>query len=77
MNAIENAEYSALTDRERALIDYAITLTAAPADISRDDIERLRACGLDDVGILHTCEIVAYFNFVNRLAHGLGVELES
>jgi alkylhydroperoxidase family enzyme len=36
----------------------------------------LRAAGFDDPAILRATEIVAYFNFVNRLADGLGVELE-
>jgi hypothetical protein len=32
--------------------------------------------GLDDRAIHDLCAIVAYFNFVNRIADGLGVELE-
>jgi len=36
----------------------------------------LRAAGFDDAAILRATEITAYFNFVNRLADGLGVELE-
>jgi alkylhydroperoxidase family enzyme len=30
----------------------------------------------DDTGILDICQVVSYFNYVNRLADGLGVELE-
>ncbi len=41
-----------------------------------DDVAPLRAAGLGDEAILHVCEVVAYFNFVNRLADGLGVTLE-
>ena len=66
----------ALTARERALVAYADKLTATPAAIARDDIERLRAQGLDDRAIHDACAIVAYFAFVNRIADGLGVELE-
>lgn len=40
------------------------------------DIEDLRAEGLSDAAIHDGAAIVAYFNFVNRLALGLGVELE-
>jgi len=65
-----------LTARERALLDYADRLTHAPASIVRDDIDRLRAQGLDDLAIHDACAIVAYFAFVNRIADGLGVELE-
>lgn len=40
------------------------------------DVEALRAAGLGDDEILDVCQIAAYYNFVNRLADGLGVELE-
>jgi alkylhydroperoxidase family enzyme len=42
----------------------------------REDLEPLRAAALDDRAILDLCQIVCYFNYVNRLADGLGVELE-
>ena len=37
----------------------------------------LRAVGLDDRAILDACQVVAYFNFVNRIAQGLGVEFSA
>ncbi len=40
------------------------------------DIDRLRGAGLGDAEILDACQVAAYFNFVNRMAEGLGVELE-
>ena len=66
----------AITARERALLAYADKLTAAPATIVQGDIDALRAAGLDDRAIHDACAIVAYFAFVNRIADGLGVELE-
>lgn len=66
----------AITPRERALLRYAAKLTAAPSTIVREDIDALRAEGLDDRAIHDACAIVAYFAFVNRIAEGLGVELE-
>ena len=36
----------------------------------------MRAAGFDDAAVLRATEVIAYFNFVNRLATGLGVELE-
>lgn len=65
-----------LTDRERALVAYADRLTQAPASVRAGDIEGLRSQGLDDLAIHDACAIVAYFAFVNRIADGLGVELE-
>jgi len=65
-----------LTVADRAMLDYAVKLTRAPAEISAADVEGLRAAGLSDAAILDVCQIVAYYNYVNRLADGLGVELE-
>ena len=65
-----------LDRRQRALVGYALKLTRTPAQISADDIEDLRAAGLTDAGIHDAAAVTAYFNFVNRIAQGLGVELE-
>lgn len=40
------------------------------------DVDTLREAGLDDAEILDVCQVTAYYNYVNRLADGLGVELE-
>ena len=36
----------------------------------------MRKAGLSDEAILHACEVVSYFNYVNRMADGLSVQLE-
>lgn len=59
-----------------AMLDYAMKLTRTPAEINEDDIRKLRADGFDDRAIHDICAITAYFAFVNRIADGLGVELE-
>ncbi len=66
-----------LAARDRVLLDAAVALTCEPAERKRDDVERLREYGFDDLGILKAFEITAYYNHVNRLACALGVELES
>ena len=65
-----------LDDADRALCAYADKLTRTPQEMTEDDVTALREAGFDDRGILDACQIVAYFNFVTRLAEGLGVELE-
>lgn len=62
---------------ERALADYAIGLTKSPATGRQDAVGALRAAGFEDESILHATEVTSYFNYVNRLVHGLGVELET
>lgn len=58
------------------MLDYAVKLTRDPGGMTPGDIEALRTAGFDDRGILDICQVVAYYNYVNRLADGLGVELE-
>ena len=58
------------------MLHYARTLTRDPSAISRFDIDRLRELGFEDWAILDICQVVSYYNYVNRLADGLGVELE-
>jgi uncharacterized peroxidase-related enzyme len=63
----------ALSPRERAIADHAVLLTRKPGDVTEKDVEKLRAAGLDDRAILDVTMVTAYFNFVNRLASGLGL----
>jgi len=44
--------------------------------VGEGDLEALRAAGWDDRAIVDLTLVVAYYNFVNRIASGLGVELE-
>jgi alkylhydroperoxidase family enzyme len=66
-----------LTAADRALCQYAETATRTPTALGAGAVELLRRAGFDDRGILDACQVVAYFNLVNRLALGLGVELEA
>src|SRR6266536_2049185 len=59
-----------------ALCSYARKLTRAPAAVSEADVAALRRAGLDDRAIVDANQVVAYFNYVNRVVEGLGVELE-
>ncbi len=66
-----------LEPADRLLCEWAEKLTLEPAFEGRADmVERLRAAGLDDRAILDAALVIAYFNFVNRLVLGLGVDLE-
>ena len=58
------------------MLDYAVKLTRDPGGMTAADAAALRTAGFDDHGILDICQIVSYYNYVNRLADGLGVELE-
>ncbi len=66
-----------ISPAERALLDYAVKLAREPWAMQQEDIERLRSAGWSDAAILDLVIVTAYYSFVNRIAQGLGVELES
>lgn len=66
-----------LDERTRRLLAYALLLTRRPQDVRAADTAALREAGLTDAGIHDLVAVTAYFNFVNRVAQGLGVELEA
>ena len=57
----------------RALCDFAVRLTRDPAAIGGADIETLRAQGLDDPAIHDAIQVIAYFNYINRVAEAVGI----
>jgi len=65
-----------LNEMDRALCEYAEKLTQMPDAMSESDISQLRAAGLDDVAIHDATQIIGFFNYINRVADGLGVERE-
>ena len=62
---------------EQAMLDYVEKLTRAPWEVQQTDVDALRGVGFSDVDVLDLAQVTAYFAFVNRLADGLGVELEN
>jgi uncharacterized peroxidase-related enzyme len=62
-----------LSAQDRAMLDHAVKLTREPARITPEDLERLRQVGFDDRGILQITLIASWFNYINRVADGLGV----
>ncbi len=67
---------ASLSPAERAALDFAVKLTRTPQAMTPADAESLRASGYDDRAIHDLTQVVAYFNYINRIADGLGVDLE-
>ena len=59
----------------RAMLDYAVKLTRTPTAMEEADVQELRDLGLTDEQILSTVLITCTFNFMTRLADGLGVDV--
>jgi uncharacterized peroxidase-related enzyme len=62
-----------LEPRVRALCELADQLTLRPASVGPEDIERLRAVGLEDAAIHDAIQVIAYFNYINRVADAVGI----
>jgi len=60
----------------RALCDYAVKMTAAPASVSGEDADALRALGWSDAAINDAIQVISYFNYINRVADAVGIEGE-
>jgi uncharacterized peroxidase-related enzyme len=65
-----------LDEKDRAMLSYVEKLTLTPVSVWRDDMEALRAAGFDDTAILQITLIASFFNYINRVADGLGVGRE-
>ena len=59
-----------------AIVEYVEKLTVRPSEITEEDIQTLRKVGLSDHQVLSVVMITAMFPFMNRLADGLGVQIE-
>lgn len=67
---------SKLDAQHKALCEWAEKLTLTPAKCSRADIEALRQQGWTDEQIVSAAQVIGFFNHLNRLADGLGIDLE-
>ena len=73
---ISDYREAALSPADRAMLDYAVKLTLEPWNMAEEDVQALRVAGFSDAAILDINQVTGYYAFVNRLADGLGVELE-
>lgn len=66
-----NYRVAELSDRQRAMLDFAWKLTATPHDVGEADRQALRGVGFTEADIFDICDVAAFFNYTNRMAHGL------
>ncbi len=58
------------------MLEYAVKLTLTPGAMVEADVEALRQAGFSDRDILDIVEVTAYYAYANRVADGLGVQVE-
>ncbi len=74
MTALQSDPALYFDERELEGLRYAAKLTQTPATMSPKDYQQLRSGGLDDGEILEINQVVAYFNYANRMVLGLGID---
>jgi uncharacterized peroxidase-related enzyme len=62
---------------DRALCEFAAKLTNDQGGMTPEDLDRLRRHGLDDRALHDAVQVISYFNYITRVADGLGVEPET
>lgn len=65
-----------LSGGDRALCEFAAKLTTDQQRMTPADLDRLRAQGFDDRAIHDAVQVIAYFNYITRVADALGVDRE-
>jgi uncharacterized peroxidase-related enzyme len=63
-----NYRAARLSRRERAMLDFAVKLTAEPWRIEEQDREELRRAGFTDRDIWDIAAVAGFFNMSNRVA---------
>ena len=63
-----------ISARTTAALEYAVKLTLTPQEMAEQDVDALRLASFSDMEIAGIALVTAHFNFMNRVAQGLGVE---
>ena len=72
---IEDYTGADLDSKTMAALDYAAKVTRSPSSVEESDISCLREAGYSDQEIVDIAHVTAWFNYVNRVALGLGTQL--
>ena len=65
-----------LAAADQSLCHWATKLTMSPSDMTKEDVENLEKYGFSHEAISDAAQVIGYFNYINRIADGLGVDLE-
>ncbi|HBN45071.1 MAG: peroxidase [Candidatus Marinimicrobia bacterium] len=65
-----------LTQEDKALCTWAEKLTLTPGEMNENDVRNLEDEGFSHEAISDAAQVISYFNYINRIADGLGVDLE-
>jgi len=70
---VRDYKTAGLSEKERALLDYAWKLSKTPGEMTAADLDRLRALGWTDPQIVATVHVAGFFAYMNRVAEAFGL----
>ena len=73
---VNDYKNSPISDQEKIMLGYAVKLSLEPWNMEEADVQELSDAGFSNAGILDIVQVTGYYAYVNRLADGLGVDLE-
>jgi len=65
---VMNYKVAKVTDKQRAMLDFAVKLTKESANVVEADRQALRDAGFSDRDIWDIASVAAFFNMTNRVA---------
>ncbi len=65
-----------MSSADQALCEFAEKLTLTPGAMLKDDIKQLVDLGFSDTAVHDAVQVIGYFNYINRVAGALDVDLE-
>lgn len=68
-----NYRQAPITERQRAMLDYAVKLSVEPELVQDSDLEALMSAGFDQEDAWDISAVTAFFALSNRMAHALGM----
>jgi uncharacterized peroxidase-related enzyme len=68
-----NYRQSPITDRQRAMLDYAVKLSLAPEEVTEADQTTLMAAGFSVEDVWDISAITSFFALSNRMAHAMAL----
>jgi uncharacterized peroxidase-related enzyme len=67
---VMNYRVAKITEKQRAMLDFAVKLTEASAKVEEADRQALRDAGFTDRDIFDIASVAGFFNMTNRVASG-------
>jgi len=72
----KNWKQANLAPADQALCEFAEQLTHAPQQMNKEHTVNLQKQGFCDQAIHDASQVISYFNYINRIADSLDVDLE-